>query len=226
MSASRDNNQTDLKLLKVTLKRKDKGESRYPEFNEFIRKYEAAMRGLAMRILRNEALAEDALQEAKLKMFRFGLNAYHPRGYYRQAVKTCSLDMRKREFPHAHMSLGPQPEEDDRPPLEFEADKSWRPDFRLDRAQTESRSLPIIWDAFNRMVDKSPSDLRTVNVLVDRFFEEKSVKTIAEERKIATPNAVSQIISRGLHKLGRVLKKMQKEGYQGVELLLETGEWA
>jgi len=223
MSAGRGKIRTDKELLEATVERKERGEQRFPEFSEFCLRNEGKARARARGILKNQALAEDALQEAKLKMFRFGLDAKKPAAYYRTTVKTCALDVREREFRHAGVPIDAHADGDARPALQLPADDSYRPDRKLKKAQRNACLGPVVEEAFRRLLKKSPRKVRVERVLRMRYGARLSVKDIAKKLQISTPNAVSQIIRRGLRELGRILSVMKNEGYPGAELL-EDGE--
>jgi len=224
MSARGMDGISDTDLIRHTLQRKERGEKRFPEFREFIGRYESSVqRYILTKVNFNHSLAEEILQNAKLKFFRAGLRREYdnsPASYYRQVVKTCIIDARYKEKKHRHDPLDQVLPDGSERPRQFKVGPA-QPDQLLSQKRKWQAVRPVLDEACRRLVTKNPKKLTAIRAVHLRFDEKWKVQDIASELGYKRPNTVTQVIGRTLKELLRVLKDMRRDGFPGTELLFE-----
>ncbi len=136
----------------------------YQAFESLVNRYEGKVYRLAMRMLRNQQDAEDALQEAFLQVYR-GLKSFEGRSnfstwLYRLATNVCLMKIRHRETEPAGMlpleDFLPRHEEGEQPTLQEWPEK---PEEILLTKESREKMMEAL--------DRLPAEYRAVFILRD-----------------------------------------------------------
>jgi len=136
----------------------------YQAFEALVNRYEGKVYRLAMRMLRNQEDAEDALQETFLQVYR-GLNGFEGRStfstwLFRLATNVCLMKIRHRGTEPAHLlpleEYLPRHEEGEHPQIQEWPDK---PEEVLLSKESRQKMLEAL--------DRLPAEYRAVFILRD-----------------------------------------------------------
>jgi len=159
-----------------------------PAFEEVVRRHQRRVYGMALRIVRSHAVADDVAQEAFLRAWR-GLDRFELSRPFGPWIGLVAANLA------ADHARSPVPHEDPMPEADWEipalADDRLR--ARLDREAEE---------VLARALDDMPGDQRAVFVL--RTVEEMSYREIAEALELS-PGTVMSRLFRARERLARAL---------------------
>ena len=171
-------------------------------FEELIRDYKKSAYNIALRVLRNVEDAEDASQEALIKIFKsinnFNMESTFKVWMYRIVVNTC-IDFRRKKYINTvsideTIDLGSGRE------IQREiADDSYNPDALIDR----NFNTQLVNDAINKMED----DFKTIIILRDiKGFSYDEISEILS----CNLGTVKSRLSRARKNLKELLEKEMK----------------
>ena len=207
----------DQALILETMRRKAEGEKVFPEFAEFLSRHDPRLRRRALRSLRDAAAADDAMQEARTRMFTAGLlTAYltAPKAYYTTVVRNCIVDSIRRSSRHCITAL----DADSLPSSDKEELHSV--EEILMRLRRNASMQRVLEEALNRLKRRNGSGERAVHCLKLRYFEGVPPRSIARELGIERSNTVCQIIRRALLALKEIIIQMIHEQFPTIEYAL------
>ena len=174
---------TDADLLRQIQKREESA------LEEFLRRYQAKIYGLSIRMLRNPQDAEEVLQDVALTLFRkagmFKGNSAVSSWVYRITVNSCLMKIRRRSKVLSiplEEKLGPAMSEEGMV-TETVADWSSLPREELDRKELVAR--------IDEAVGELPPEYRTVFVLRD--VEGLSAEEACEALDLSLPALKSRL---------------------------------
>jgi RNA polymerase sigma factor (sigma-70 family) len=206
----------DQALILETMRRKAEGEKVFPEFAEFLSRHDPRLRSRALRALRDASAADDAMQEARTRMFTTGLlTAYltAPRAYYTTVVRNCIVDAIRRSKRHRTYAL----DADSLPA--GDKDELHSAEEMLARLRRDASMRQVIEEALDRLRYRQ-GGARAVHCLKLRYFEGVPPRHIARELGIERSNTVCQIIRRALLALKEIILQMIHEQFPTIEYAL------
>jgi RNA polymerase sigma-70 factor (ECF subfamily) len=167
------------------------------EFEREVLPHLDAAFSLARFLLRNEQDAEDAVQEAALRAFRFydSFRGENSRAWFLRIVRNTAFNILKRT--HDHAAEVAFDEELHTPQLQSGEHIAAQSDFAHDR------------EAVRAAIEQLPPEFREVITL--RELEDCSYKEIAEIANVPVGTVMSRL-ARARTQLGQILSKIFKEG--------------
>jgi len=172
----------DLQLVDLTLA----GNS--PSFEILVQRYSSGILGLSMGMLRNEAEAQDIVQETFLAAFRklpsFSRSSPFRAWLFRIATNACLMRLRtRRRRPEVPLTLRGATFDDDEVRDRPVIDRAPMADQLLQDQELGAR----IHDEVNRL----PEKYRSVLILAD--YKHYSMKQIAETLELTVPNVKTRL---------------------------------
>jgi RNA polymerase sigma-70 factor, ECF subfamily len=171
--------------------------SRRAQFEREILPHLDAAFSLARFLLRNEHDAEDAVQEATLRAFRFfdGFRGQNSRAWFLRIVRNTAFTAMKEAQGH-------------------QADVAFDEELHtpdLARSEVTGSESDVVYDraAVRAAIDQLPPEFREVITL--RELEDCSYKEIAEIASVPVGTVMSRL-ARARAQLGRILEKAYREG--------------
>jgi len=200
--AAGDDTQTDLDLV-ARLQKGDK-----PAFREIVRRHQDKVYRLALRLTRDDARAQDAVQDAFLQVFRkigqFQEQSAFTTWLYRITVNAALMRMRT-ERRHHETSL------EDASPRYNDSGEIAEPIDDWSTAVDDEASNRELADYAAHAVDQLPETYRSVFVL--RELEDLSTEEVAEILDLTVPTVKTR-----LHRARLALRKALAERVKGTDL--------